>query len=132
MAASRISLFSQFSNYWSVFGISIRCHVCHATTSGIQKKREQKNPQKMKRKINFPLFTYFNHSFHLFAYLICFDKYAFTCFQTLTKFYSVCLTGFVAIYTIPMQKNIHSFIRIALKHFVTCNHLSKSFCPFCL
>lgn len=29
-------------------------------------------------------------------------------------------------------KNTHSFIRIALKHFVTCNHLSKSFCPFCL
>lgn len=74
-----------------------------------KRNANKKNPQKMKRKINFPLFTYFNHSFHLFAYLICFDIYAFTCFQTLTKFYSVCPTGFVAIYIIPMQKTlIHS------------------------
>lgn len=132
MAASRISLFSQFSNYWSMFGISIRCHVCHATTSGIQKKREQKKPTKNEKKNQFSTFYLFQPQFsfirlsHLLRYICVYV------FSNSNKVL-LCVSHWIRSNLYHSHaKNTHSFIRIALKHFVTCNHLSKSFCPFCL
>lgn len=92
-----------------------------------RRNANSKNPQKMKRKINFPLFTYFNHSFHLFTYLI----YVYMCSNSNKVL--LCVSHWIRSNLYHSHaKNIHSFIGIALKYFVTCNHLSKSFCPFCL
>lgn len=107
LAANRISIFSQFSNYRSVLGIGIRCDVCHATTSGTHTKKRILN------EINFPLSTnqpQFTFS-RLYHHLILHFTFTFPCSETLAKLFYRSDPFRPSEQQIPFKHSfIHSFI----------------------
>lgn len=118
MATTCISLFSEFSNYRSVLGISVRCHVRHATTSG-----------KMRRqvKINFSTFHLYQPQF-LLSRLLYPPAFAFALSLSPSHFHIAAIAVCEALGN--TDDLIYCPFRNALKHFVTSVFICQKFSPF--